>query len=130
MLEVATYQNEDGHLTLRLALKLGFLFGAAFGLAGKSLASRAQQTTVLALLRPITGEVADAQPEQRWTVDAVEGQRLSLRMLATSGNLEPTVLTLLQPVTGEVADAQPEQRWTFDAVKGQRLSLRMLATSG
>ncbi len=55
--------------------------------------ARAQDTqnTVLTLLQPATGEISEATPEQRWTFDAIKGQRLSIRMQATSGNLDPYV---------------------------------------
>ncbi len=55
--------------------------------------TRAQQSngSVLRLLQPVNGEISDAQPEQRWMFEAIKGQRLSLRMQATSGNLDPYV---------------------------------------
>lgn len=53
----------------------------------------AQQTTdtALQLLQPVNGAISDAQAEQRWTFNAIKGQRLSLRMQATSGNLDPYI---------------------------------------
>src|SRR5258708_38116578 len=53
--------------------------------------ARAQGIPTLTLLQPVTGEISTTQPEQRWTFSAKKGQRLSLRMQATSGDLEPYV---------------------------------------
>jgi len=53
--------------------------------------THAQQDTVIRLLQPVTGEINDAQAEQRWTFEAIKSQRLSLRMQATSGNLDPYI---------------------------------------
>ncbi len=82
-------------MTRRLLLRLlrhSLLIIAAIAFAGSFLPVRAQQKdTVLRLLQPAAGQVDDSTPEQRWTFDAIKGQRLSLRMLATSGNLEPYV---------------------------------------
>lgn len=49
------------------------------------------QSTTLTLLQPVTGEINDSQVEQRWTFTASKGQRLSMRMQATSGDLEPSI---------------------------------------
>src|SRR5258708_33232781 len=53
--------------------------------------ARAQGIPTLTLLQPVTGEISSTRPEQRWTFSAKKGQRLSLRMQATSGDLEPYV---------------------------------------
>src|SRR5260221_4397347 len=47
------------------------------------------QKTTLQLLKSATGEITNVQPEQRWTFDAGKGQRVSARMQATSGDLDP-----------------------------------------
>jgi hypothetical protein len=65
---------------------------ALLALGGHYAAVRAQPPdTILRLLQPVTGEISATQTEQRWTFDALKGQRISIRMLATSGNLEPSI---------------------------------------
>jgi hypothetical protein len=51
----------------------------------------AQPNSMLTLLKPMAGEITEAQSEQRWTFEAAKDQRLSIRMQATSGNLNPHV---------------------------------------
>src|SRR5258707_7713925 len=46
--------------------------------------------TALQLLQTASGNIGDVTPEQRWAFNATAGQRLSVRMQATSGNLEPS----------------------------------------
>src|SRR2546421_8067516 len=53
------------------------------------LRASAQQEIALRVLQPVTGEITDAQPEQRWVFDAARGQVLSARIQAMSGNLNP-----------------------------------------
>jgi hypothetical protein len=54
--------------------------------------ARAQDTPVaLSLLQPVPGVISESQPEQRWTFEGSQGQRLSVRMQATSGDLDPYV---------------------------------------
>src|SRR5215213_5193778 len=54
-----------------------------------NLRASARQEGALRFLQPVTGEITDAQPEQRWSFEASKGQILSLRMQAVSGNLNP-----------------------------------------
>jgi hypothetical protein len=70
--------------------KYALLAFAVLALAANHLAVRAQQqAAVLYPLQPVTGEIGASYSEQRWTFYARKGQRVSVRMLATSGNLEP-----------------------------------------
>jgi len=53
--------------------------------------AQGSQATTLALLKPTNGAITAAKPEQHWTFSAVKNQRLSVRMQAVSGNLDPYV---------------------------------------
>src|SRR4051794_23119968 len=76
------------HMLCTLALLIGLL-----GIVPSAAPARAQDTpsSTLTLLQPVPGAISDSQPEQRWTFEAKKGQRLSVRMQATSGNLDPLV---------------------------------------
>jgi hypothetical protein len=63
------------------------------------------QSTALRLLESVTGEISAAQPEQRWTFYAIKGQRLAVRVQATSGDLDPYV-ELLSPAGKALATSQ------------------------
>src|SRR4051812_1004631 len=60
----------------------------------------AQQEVPLHLLQSVTGDISQAQAEQRWAFDAAQGQLISVRMQATSGNLNPYMELI--DVTGKV----------------------------
>lgn len=66
------------------------LLAAFFG-ASRPANAQGSQNTVLQLLQPTTGMILGLRPEQLWTFEAVKGQRLSVRMQATSGNLDPYI---------------------------------------
>ncbi len=48
----------------------------------------------LQLLQTASGNISDVTPEQRWAFNATSGQRLSVRMQATSGDLQPAIQLL------------------------------------
>jgi hypothetical protein len=58
------------------------------------------QATTLRLLEPVTAKISPESPVQRWTFEAVQGQHLSARMQATSGDLSPYIE--LQDSSGSV----------------------------
>jgi hypothetical protein len=81
-------------LIIRVAL-LGIFFASA-----ASVNAQATQNTVLQFLQATNGVITGLKPEQHWTFDAVKGQHLSVRMQATSGDLDPYIE--LQDASGKV----------------------------
>jgi hypothetical protein len=69
-------------LALLVLLSNGFLI---------NITVRSQETGVLLMLQALPGEITDSQIEQRWSFEASKGQRVSLRMQSTSGDLDPFV---------------------------------------
>lgn len=65
------------------------IFGLIVSITPSVPSALAQVSDLLALLTPATGTISAAAPEQRWSFRAVKGQRFSMRMQATSGNLQP-----------------------------------------
>jgi hypothetical protein len=53
--------------------------------------SHAQDPATLALLETVTGEVTDAAPTQRWTIEAIAGQTISARLQPSAGDLSFTL---------------------------------------
>ena len=96
----------------------------------------AAQTTpsALQLLQTATGNIGDVTPEQRWAFNATAGQRLSVRMQATSGSLEPA-LELLDAsgkllATGRVASLRNATIDAFPIPKTATYTIRATRSSG
>src|SRR5258708_8504919 len=79
---------------LRIALLAAWLTLGLTLTAGPMVAAAQSTAAPLQLLQAATGEITQAQPEQRWTFQAAKGQHFSLRMQASSGNLDPALQML------------------------------------
>ncbi len=85
---------------IRISLLVMLLVGFVASTVSQPINAQGSQGIMLQLLQPTNGVITGAKPEQRWTFAAVKGQRLSVRMQATSGDLDPYIE--LQDVAGKV----------------------------
>src|SRR5215467_6985378 len=75
----------------RLSTFVVLLVSLLVGAASQPINAQSSQGVLLQLLQPTNGVITGAKPEQPWTFNAVKGQRLSVRMQATSGDLDPYI---------------------------------------
>ncbi|MEP7285660.1 MAG: hypothetical protein ABI947_07830 [Chloroflexota bacterium] len=70
---------------------LAIMLCASLFLSNLPIRAQGIATASLQLLQPASGEISTLQHEQSWSFSATKGQRLSVRMQATSGDLNPFV---------------------------------------